>query len=182
MKLKALAIALMAASSMAAHAEMTAMADQDLSAVNGQDGVSIAGSLNVNIGSFTYTNTSDATGHSASVSFNTIKATGLIAATIDVISASALAPTLAGAGVGGSFFNNTTTATDPVTHAPTAATGTDVVQIGFPSSSALTISSTTPLLSISTGSITMGGSTASFGSMALNNIDLRGSNIWLWAH
>jgi len=168
---KAMLVAVLAASSMAAHAEMTAMADQDLSAINGQDGVSIAGNLNVNIGSFTYTNTNDAAGQSASVSFNNIKATGLIAATIDVVSSAYFyAGPMTAAGVGGSFFNNV------------AGVGTDVVQIGFPSSANLTVANTAALLSVSVNSITMGGSTASFGSLALNNIDLRGSNIWLWAH
>jgi len=172
MKLKALVVALLATASMAAHAEMTAMADQDLSAVSGQDGVSIAANLNANIGSFTYTNTDATTG--GSVSFNGIHATGLIAATIDVINAATFNQTLTAAGVGGTFFGQTVSGS--------TVTGTDVVQIGFPSSTTLTTSTGTPLLSISTDSITMGHSTASFGSMALNSIDLRGTTVWLWAH
>ena len=83
--LKLTAAAALVAASLSASA-MSSIADEDLSAVAGQDGVSIAANLNINIGSFTWGNTGDAVGSKASVSFNNIQISGLVAMTIDVIS------------------------------------------------------------------------------------------------
>src|ERR1700712_4537280 len=82
---KLTAAAALVAASLSASA-MSSIADEDLSAVAGQDGVSIAANLNINIGSFTWGNNSDAEGNKASVSFNNIQISGLVAMTIDVIS------------------------------------------------------------------------------------------------
>ena len=83
--LKLTAAAALVAASLSASA-MSSIADEDLSAVAGQDGVSIAANLNINIGSFTWGNNGDAVGSKASVSFNNIQISGLVAMTIDVIS------------------------------------------------------------------------------------------------
>ena len=78
---KLTAAAALVAASLSASA-MTSIADEDLSAVAGQDGVSIAANLNINIGSFTWGNNADAAGQKASVSFNGIHISGLVAMTI----------------------------------------------------------------------------------------------------
>ena len=148
---------------------MTQIADTDLSTVSGQDGVSIAANLNINVDSFKYTDT-DALG--GSVSFNTIHVGGLIAASIDIINHTMFDGILAASHVdlktiGGTastaFYNGTT----------------DVVQIAVPNV-------VTPHgIDMSVGSITMGGNTGtapSFGKFEMNNVDLRGTTVWIWAH
>ncbi len=152
---------------------MTPIQDNELSTVSGQDGVSIAAALNINMDSFVYTDTDVGTG--GSVSFNKIHIGGLLAASIDIINHGVFDATLAAVGVdlnknaagvslGGKFYNGTT----------------DVVQIAIPTVT------TSHGLDMSVGSITMGGNVAgatpSFGSFAMNNIDLRGTTVWIWAH
>jgi len=175
---KSLIAAALATAAFSASA-MTPIQDAELSTVSGQDGVSIAASLNVNIGSFVYTDTDkgDATGlgGGGSVAFNNIKIQGLLAATIDIINAPTFGAILTAAGVSGApagYYNN----------------ASDVVQIAIPAVAQ------TPLLNMSVGSITMGSTDAtgkavtagatgpSFGSIALNNVDLRGTTVWIWAH
>ena len=182
-KLKLIAAAALAAASLSASA-MTSIADNDLSAIAGQDGVSIAANLNINIGAFTYTDT-DATG--GSVSFNGIHVNGLMAMTIDVLNAAAFttAATTAGAGYG-----DTTGAGVGGIAAALGYTGGDVVQFAFPAAAANngataaqaqaaahTISPT-----ITVDSITTGNGGKSFGSITIKNLDLQGTTVWMFGH
>ena len=173
-KLSAIAAAL-SAFALSASA-MTAIADSDLSQVTGQDGVSIAGDLKINIGSFKYTDT-DTNG--GSVSFNNIGITGMFVMTVDILNHTAFAGTVAASMVGHGL-----TATEATTNLTNLVTNgvydnaSDVVQFAFPA--AAQDARLSP--SISVASITMGGSTKSFGSFAMNNIDLQGTKIWMWAH
>ena len=173
MKLIKTAVAAALATLALSASAMTPIQDSELSTVSGQDGVSIAASLNINMDSFVYTDTDVGTG--GSVSFNKIHVGGLIAASIDIINHTVFDATLASVGVdlnknaagvslGGAFYNGTT----------------DVVQIAIPTV-------TTPTgISMSVGSITMGGNAAgatpSYGSFAMNNLDMRGTTVWIWAH
>ncbi|MYN25880.1 DUF6160 family protein [Duganella levis] len=148
---------------------MTPIQDAELSTVSGQDGVSIAANLNIKIDSFTYTDTDalDANGlGGGSVSFNGIKVNGLIAANIDILSKASFLTAAGAAGVtdAGTFYSK--------------ATGGDVVQIAIPQS----VVADGHYLNVSVDAIKMGNSTASFGSVALNQIDMRGTTVWIFAH
>jgi len=142
---------------------MTPIQDTELSTVSGQDGVSIAADLHVNIGSFVYTDT-DANG--GSVSFNNIKVNGLLAAQIDIINKATFATEMIAltvdplSAVQAGFYDGTS----------------DVVKIAIPQVT------TANLLNMSVDSIKMGNSSKSFGSFAMNNLDLRGTNVYIWAH
>ncbi|WP_317204008.1 DUF6160 family protein [Janthinobacterium sp.] len=149
---------------------MTPIQDAELSTVSGQDGVSITANLNVKIDSFVYTDTDvvDANGlGGGSVSFNGIKVNGLIAASIDILSRNSFLQAAGAAGVvdPGTFYN--------------AVSGGDVVQIAIPADVQVKAGK---FLNVSVDAIKMGNSTASFGSMAMNQIDLRGTQVWIWAH
>lgn len=180
--LRAAVLATLSALALSASA-MTAIEDDALSTVSGQDGVSIAGDLNINIGSFQYTDT-DATG--GSVSFNNIGVKGMFVMTIDILKAG-------DAATDGTFVN--AVATSMAKYIAPADVGTnltnlvtngvydgasDVVQFAFPNANL--DSKLAP--SVTVGSITMGNSVGnkSFGSVAINNIDMQGSKFWLWAH
>jgi hypothetical protein len=175
-KLSAVAAAL-AALTLSASA-MTAIQDDELSQVTGQDGVSIGGDLKINIGSFQYTDT-DADG--GSVSFNNIGFNGMFVMTVDILNHTAFA-----GAVGASMVGHGLTAAEANTNLGLlVANGvydnaSDVVQFAFPD--AQQDARLTP--SITVDSITLGNSVGnkSFGSFAMNNINLQGTKIWMWAH
>jgi len=149
---------------------MTPIQDAELSTVSGQDGVSIAANLNIKIDSFTYTDTDAVDAHGlggGSVSFNGIKVNGLIAANIDILSKASFLQAAGAAGVTnpGSFYN--------------PLTGGDVVQIAIPADVGVKAGN---LINVSVDSIKMGNNAASFGSVALNQIDVRGTTVWIFAH
>jgi hypothetical protein len=172
---------------------MQAVTEAELRQISGQDGVSIAGDLNVNIGSFQYTDT-DATG--GSVSFNNIGINGMFVMTVDIINAGEVTSSVIDAMRKYIGFRAALTeslkllpydATDNPTGAGVYDGESDVVQFAFPN--AHLDHRLTP--SISVGAIRMGSTTpdgvrgtssASFGSFAINNIDMQGTKIWMWAH
>jgi len=163
---KLTAAAALVAASLSASA-MTTIADDELSTVSGQDGVSIGANLNINIGSFEYTDT-DANG--GSVSFNNISIKGLMHMDVDIINAATFNTILTSVGATLADYDGKS----------------DVVQFAFPND---TLASTAVLPTIKVGSITLGhagnnaaGTTTSFGSIAINQLDLRGTTVWMWAH
>jgi len=173
---------------------MTTVADEDLSGVSGQDGVSIVADLNVNIGSFQWGNKSQG----SSVNFNSIAVTGMVAMTLDVINGASFigaAPTAtapgtgltgaavaaAGAAAGSVDFKslaaNVLSATG---YAATATGGPDVIQIAFPTTHDANTQAVA--MSITVDSIKTGNGGASMGSVAINNMDLSGTKVWIYGH
>jgi len=182
--LKRIAIAAALSSITFAASAMTPIADTELSKVTGQDGVSIAANLNINIGSFVYTDT-DATG--GSVSFNNIGIVGTVAATLDIVNSATFQQTAvftpSASGGLGVVSPLTLTGAAQVAQATALAAfypGGDVVKIAIPNIA------TDAGLNVTVGSITMGGQAAgavkSFGSFAMNDIRLQGTNVYIWAH
>lgn len=208
--LKLTAAAALVAASLSASA-MSSIADEDLSAVAGQDGVSIAANLNINIGSFEYStnNASNPALGTGSVAFNNIQIGGLVAMTIDIVGASnfsgilnAMVGTTANGTTGATAFETAKLAAASSYVAGSGAgapgtvgtwyTGTDVVQFAFPN---VSVASNAELISVKVGGITMGvngqqqidattgkNTGPSFGSFAINGLDMRGTTVWLWAH
>jgi hypothetical protein len=178
--IKKLALAAALSSFAMAASAMTTIEDSDLSQVSGQDGVSIAANLNINVGSFVYTDT-DTTG--GSVSFNNIAITGTIAATIDIINAATFGADAFGAVLG--VVSPAAMAADPAAQAAQAtalgsfvSAGSDVVKIAVPNIAV----GAGHELNMSVAAIKMGHSTASFGSFAMNDIKLQGTTVYIWAH
>jgi len=153
---------------------MTAISDDQLSEVTGQDGVSIVADLKINVGSFVYNDSG------ATVNFNNIDIKGMIVMTIDVLSGAqfvgAAQAALGSYGIGAADIGTILGATA----AATGFVGNDVVQFAFPDVGGAIARPATP--SIKVGSITTGNGGASFGSFAMNNIDLQGTKVWMYGH
>ncbi len=146
---------------------MTAADDNELRHIAGQDGVSIAADLKIDIASFVYVDT-DANG--GSMSHNDIKFTGVIKATLDILSQAAVM-TEAFAPNASSVLGNMGGA-----DLPAFLPKGDVIKLAIPQ-----ITTSKPI-NISIASRTMGHSTASFGAIAINQMSLAGSTAYIWAH
>ena len=157
------------------------MQDSELSAVSGQDGVTIGANLNIDVGSFVYTDT-DATG--GSIAFKGIEIRGAMAVEIDIISNTVAKATLQAVGV---------TGTDSATAAFLPAG--DVVRISLPdvavTTAAAGLSKATAVVGANRATnnlyfgvarIEMGNSTKSFGAIAVNDIKMQGTTALIWAH
>lgn len=164
------AVAAMLASFAFSASALTPVSDEALSQVAGQDGVSIVADLQVNIGSFTYSDS----GNTASM--NGIAVSGVIAATIDVVSGAdfqtAAVGSLVGTGLTVAQAGAALTAAAPLL----GFTGQDVIQIGIP-----TVSGTNGL-QVSVASMTTGNGGASMGGIALRNLDIGGTKVWMFGH
>jgi hypothetical protein len=172
------AVALALAASFSASA-MTSIQDADLAQVSGQEGVSIVADLNINIGSFTYTD------DGASVSFNNIGIKGMMIATIDVLTAAAFVPSVIGSvAVQGGLATADAAAVVTAAGVATGWTGQDVVQFAFPVVGSGTVTANARLATptITVASMTTGHGGASFGGIQIKNLDLQGTKVWMYGH
>lgn len=172
------AVALALAASFSASA-MTSIQDADLAQVSGQEGVSIVADLNMNIGSFTYTD------DGASVSFANIGIKGMMIATIDVLTAGVFQTAVTGSVMAQSGLAAADAAA-VVGAAATATgfTGQDVVQFAFPmvGSGAVSANARLATPTITVASITTGHGGASFGGIQIKNLDMQGTKVWMYGH
>jgi hypothetical protein len=174
-KLTAIAAVVLSGFSLSASA-MNTLADDSLSQVSGQDGVSIVADLNVNIGSVTYKD------DGASLSLNDVNVKGLVPATIDVLTGGqtgtfmqAIGTSLAGYGASSLLTNGGGANVLALQY-----TGGDVVQIAFPKLDVTGAEGA--LLSVSVGSITTGNGGASLGGLAIDKINMGGTKVWIYGH
>lgn len=154
---------------------MQPLAEEQLSEVTGQ-AISIFSNLDVNIGSVVYTDTN--VGNGGSFSAVGINANGIIGATLDLLTAANAGPEFAAI-----LGANAATVLTPGTG--TAFTtgfydGSDVVKIAVPQ--LLIPDGDASLISVTIDSMEMGNSTKSYGSLAVNNVNLQGSVVYIWAH
>lgn len=173
MQFKSSAMALALSAIAFSASAMTLIEDADLSQVTGQDGVTIAGDLHINIGAFKWTDT-DLDG--GSISFNNIQITGMIINTIDVLSQSAFGSVVAASL--SSYDPANTAANVAAFIASGFAPPGDVIQIAIPNANVSHAIAPT----IAIGSITNGNSTKSYGSLEIKNLDMQGTKMWIWAH
>ncbi len=174
-----LASALLASFALSATA-MEAIEDEQLSQVSGQDGVSIIADLHVNVGSVVYGD-DDGLGTVAELRLENVQTDGLVIANVDVLTAADFTTEAmaiaAGYGVTDAIGLFTEVAT------VTGYTNGDVAKISFP---ALThAEKAAGLVSISVGSIKTGngaGASASMGSLAVNQIDMGGTSVYIFGH
>lgn len=188
-----LALLLLGAAALA-HAG-TPLTDQDLRKVQGQDGVTVMGDLKIKTEAFTYTDT-DATG--GSISLNHITINGMYVKRYDILRGLPAGSTvLAESNTAGTFGSAVAQSMQPylgesgtvlpasqtaqqiaMAMAAGVYTSGDVVQIAFPSAGL----NGALMPSFTVNSITMGNSSASFGSLSLDKIDMQGTKRWLWPH
>lgn len=162
---------------------MQPLAEEQLSDVTGQ-AISIFGNLDVNIGSVVYTDTN--LGNGGSFSAIGVNVTGAIAATLDLLTAANALPefvgilgtanavTVLGSEAGMGSVSGTAFSTG-------FYNGSDVVKIAVPN---LGIADgDAVLVDVSIDSMKMGNSgTKSYGSLAVNNVNLQGTKVFIWAH
>jgi hypothetical protein len=168
---------------------MTALPDEQLARVQGQDGVTIAGDLNLQIGSFRYTDTDTMGG---SVSFDKIGVTGMFVVTVDILDTESFTNAVfASMRKYGLSDGAVIASLIKLVRYGVYDNKSDLVQIAIPN--AKLDARLTP--SITVGAVRMGGYSTvngdyvhvddlgpSFGSFALNNINAQGTTLWMWAH
>jgi hypothetical protein len=139
----------------------TPITDADLRHVNGQDGVSITADLNVKVASYVRTTSG------GSITINDFKIVGGVDVMLDDLTKTAFMNDLSPNGVLG-----VTGGAGLSAFAPTG----DVVK------ATMTENPTLKPLNISVGSVSMGNAPGkSFGSIAINQADLRGTTGYIWA-
>lgn len=154
---------------------MSRIDDAELAEVHGQGGVTLAADLDIKIGSFKYSTQSSANPEGGSISFNNISLRGMFVITVDIIGAAGFGSAMGGAMA--AYGADGIAGIQRLIDSGSYDGRSDVIQFAMPQ---LGLDHRlSPSLSV--GSVTMGHSSASFGSFGFNNIDMQGSKVWMWA-
>jgi hypothetical protein len=133
---------------------MVTLGDQEMGLVNAQDGITLSGKLDIQLGSFSYVEPDNDYLH-----FLQLHTQGSYARQYEIL------PTLP------------QRLQDEM---PGLATSGEVLAVAVPTLTQQVLLA--PTLSVSVEAITVGNSKPSMGSIQINNIDLQGSRRWTWSH
>ncbi len=154
---------------------MSSMDDADLAEVHGRDGVTLAADLDIKIGAFSYSTKSAGNPDGGSISFNNITLRGMFVMTVDLLNSASFGTAMSNAMA--AYGADGAAGIARLISSGTYDGLSDVIQFALPNAGL--DNRLSPSLSV--GSVTMGNSSAAFGSFAFTNIDLQGSKIWMWA-
>jgi len=176
MKLKQITAALSLTAAVFSASAMQAIDDAELSQMTGQDGISIVADLKLNLGALKYIDSTK----SSSFNLNNISATGLIAATVDIVTGTMYETGLSAA----LTTRGITTANAPaVISSINTSTGyvaaSDVLQLAFP---VMPATANGALLNVTVASMSTGSAGASMGGFSITDINMGGSKVWIYGH
>ncbi|MGC4061245.1 MAG: hypothetical protein QM749_10545 [Aquabacterium sp.] len=133
---------------------MVTLGDQEMGMVNAQDGITLSGKLDIQLGSFSYVEPDSDYLH-----FLQLHTQGSYARQYEIL------PTLP---------------QQVQEEMPGITANGDVLAVTLPALTQQVLLA--PTLSVSVEAITVGNSKPSMGSIQINNIDLQGSRRWTWSH
>lgn len=176
MKIKKITTALTLMAASFAISAMQPIGDAELAQMTGQSGISVVTDLKLNIGELSFTNEKD----EPALKMQDISASGLMTTRVDIVSGSGFTGSLSASlnARGVATGKDTDDALSSIFKATGYEPGSDVLQMSFPE---MPTAARGALLSVSVGS-TQFGSGGSLGSMAINNINMGGTRIWIYGN
>lgn len=175
MKLKKITTALSLMAASFAISAMQPIGDAELAQMTGQSGISVVTDLKLKIDELAFSNAEG----TSSIKMKDIAASGLMTTRVDIVSGSGFTDSLsASLTERGVAANDTDSVLSSIHTATGYAPGSDVLQMSFPE---MPTAASGALLSVSVGS-TQFGNGGSLGGMAINNINMGGTRVWIYGN